>query len=175
MNGIDTIDSYNYNEDQHYAFIDDVDGVSLERIDPDGSSNAASNWHSAASVVGFATPTYQNSQYFQFERDAATVISLPLTTFSPDGDGFDDFLLVDYETEGAGWSSNVKIFDSKGRLIKDLVQSELLESTGTLKWDGETNDGIKAPMGIYILWVELFNTEGDTQHFKETFVLAGQL
>jgi len=39
------------------------DGVALERINPDVSSNDENNWHSAAESVGFGTPGYKNSQF----------------------------------------------------------------------------------------------------------------
>ena len=57
------VDEVKYKDDWQFALIDNAEGVSLERIDPDGISQNASNWHSAASTAGYGTPTYKNSQY----------------------------------------------------------------------------------------------------------------
>jgi len=169
------IDEFDYTEDYHNALLDDKNGVSLERIDFDAPTQAASNWHSAAESVGFTTPTSQNSQFLINNIVGEDIITIPNTTFSPDGDGFEDFLLINYETEGAGYIANVKVFDARGRLMKDIVKNELLAAQGSFKWDGSIADDNKAKIGIYVLWIELFNPDGDIQHFKKACVVAGRL
>ena len=62
-----------------------------------------------------------------------------------------------------------------GRQIKQIAANELLASEGVYKWDGTTGDGQKARLGIYVVWAELFTTEGQVEQFKETCVLAGKL
>ncbi len=59
----DIADEVNYSADWHFKLIDNTEGVSLERIDPDGPSQNALNWHSAASTAGYGTPGYKNSQF----------------------------------------------------------------------------------------------------------------
>lgn len=61
-NDVLIIDAFDYKEDFHHPLLDDVNGISLERLNPDGPSQDANNWHSAAKFAGYATPTYQNSQ-----------------------------------------------------------------------------------------------------------------
>ena len=51
-NGI-VIDDVTYSDDWHFQLLDDEDGKSLERIEPSGESNNASNWHTAAEAIGF--------------------------------------------------------------------------------------------------------------------------
>lgn len=169
------IDELQYNADFHNELLDDFNGVSLERIDPDRLTQSDDNWHSAAQSVGFATPTYQNSQFVVAVAPDNQLLDIPIKTVSPDGDGFQDVLLINYQTEQTGFLANFKIFDAKGRLIKDLVQNELLANTGTLKWDGSTNDEVKARIGIYILWGELTHPDGTVNGVKETIVVAGRL
>ncbi|HYM94980.1 MAG TPA: lamin tail domain-containing protein, partial [Chitinophagaceae bacterium] len=54
----DVTDEVDYDHSWHFKLIDNVDGVALERIDPDEPSQDANNWHSAASAAGYGTPTY---------------------------------------------------------------------------------------------------------------------
>ncbi len=60
------IDRFDYNENMHFPLLKDKKGVSLERISPAKPTNDINNWHSASESSGFATPTYQNSQYSTF-------------------------------------------------------------------------------------------------------------
>ena len=56
-----------------------------------------------------------------------------------------------------GYTANIKIFDANGRLVRDLAKNELLNIEGSLKWDGSTDSQIKARIGIYVFWIELFH------------------
>jgi len=169
-----TIDSFDYTEDLHFALIDEEDGVSLERISPNTPTQTTSNWHSAASTVGFGTPTYQNSQ-FRTTSTNSEVFSIPEPVFSPNQDGFQDVLIIEYQVENQGFLANVKIFDAKGRLVRQLYNNELLAPAGTLTWDGLTEDGLKARIGIYVVLAEIFSPNQEAEYFKKTFVLAGNL
>ncbi|MBP8240318.1 MAG: lamin tail domain-containing protein, partial [Saprospiraceae bacterium] len=172
FNGV-VIDAYDYSESWHSPLLDTKDGVSLERIDPSGSSNSAGNWHSAAAAVGFATPGYRNSQFRSSPSLADEMISIPNKTFSPDGDGQEDVLQIFYTAEKAGFLLNLRIFDANGRAVRTLLRSELLGSEGVFKWDGANEEGTKARTGIYILWIELFHPDGQVERLKKTCVLAG--
>ena len=169
------IDEFWYSNAFHNALLDDENGVSLERIDPEGPSQSEANWHSAAQAAGFATPTYQNSQFIKESNPGADLVSIDNNTLSPDGDGFEDFLLINFQTQQNGFVANVQIFDAAGRSIKELAKNELLALEAQLKWDGVMDDGSKARMGIYIVWVELFAPDGAVKHWKDTIVVAGRL
>ncbi|MCB9284759.1 MAG: lamin tail domain-containing protein [Lewinellaceae bacterium] len=168
------IDAVDYSPDWHHPFLQTTRGVSLERIDPWGASHSPANWHSAAAQAGYATPTAPNSQLFRVPEGEAP-FSMPYSVFSPDGDGVADFLLLQYELENSGWTATVRIFDAWGRLVNQLAQNELLATSGTFLWKGEDQNGGKARMGIYILWIQLVHPEGKVKVQKLTCVLAGRL
>ncbi|MBK7869603.1 MAG: lamin tail domain-containing protein [Saprospiraceae bacterium] len=170
-----TIDSFDYSDDLHFALLDDDEGVSLERISTTSPTQSPGNWHSAASTAGFATPGYQNSQFFTGNNNSNKVISLSNNTFSPDGDGFEDILIIEYNADQPGLSVNIRIFDANGRLVKRLIDNESLAAQGNFKWDGTTDDGTKARIGIYVVWTELFSPGGRVEQNKSTCVLAGKL
>lgn len=168
------IDAFDYDDDLHNALLSDKNGVSLERISPEQSTQDRGNWHSAAATVGYGTPTARNSQFLlQPPTPGSDIITLTNNTFSPDGDGNEDVLTFTYAVDKAGYAMNVRIFDAAGREVRNLVNNLLLASEGILKWDGATNDGSRARVGIYVLWVELVHPEGDVERIKLPCVLAG--
>lgn len=170
------VDEFSYTEDYHHPFLDDTDGVSLERISTDISTQLSSNWQSAAANIGFATPTAPNSQRRTTPAQSGTsVFSIENNRFSPDEDGFEDFLLIDYQKAPVDATANIRIFDADGRFIFQLAQNELLATEGSFKWEGQTSEGLMARMGIYIVWIELFSPDGTVEREKKTCVLAKQL
>jgi hypothetical protein len=168
------LDLFIYDEKMHYALLNDTKGVSLERIDFERPTKDRTNWHSAAASVGYATPGYKNSQYND-AGEADDVIEITPEVFSPDEDGMNDVVNINYKFNAPGFVANVKIYDSKGRMIKDLVRSELLGTTGTFSWDGITDTREKARMGIYIIFFEAFDLSGTVKQYKKTCVLGGKL
>ncbi len=95
--------------------------------------------------------------------------------FSPDNDGYDDFLQITYHFEKSGYMLNLQIFDSKGRFVKQLVKNELLGTDGYFTWDGTTEAKEKAQIGIYILNFEVFDMNKNLKKYKKSIVLGGKL
>ncbi len=167
------IDELEYFDSWHYSMLNHSKGVSLEKINLYGG-NQQSNWHSAASSVNYGSPAYQNSQY-KADGESPLQFELVPEIFSPDNDGFDDVLQINYQMDNTGYTLNLVIYDSKGRKIKHLVQNELLATTGSFYWDGETENHEKAAMGIYILLFEYFDLNGQVKAEKLSVVLGGYL
>ena len=170
----DVIDEVNYDKSWHFKLIDNEDGVSLERIDPVGSSQEPTNWHSAASTAGYGTPTYKNSQYKLINSVNATIEVVP-KVFSPDNDGRDDIATVQYQVTEPGFIANITIFDAAGRPIRNLIRNGTLGLQGYWNWDGLDDKGNKLPVGTYIVFSEIFNLQGKKEKFKNVVVLARKL
>ncbi|HEY0030833.1 MAG TPA: lamin tail domain-containing protein [Bacteroidia bacterium] len=168
------IEHFTYYNNMHFGLLNDTKGISLERINFNRNTNDRTNWHSAAASVGFATPGYKNSQYSDAgETDNA--IEITPAVFSPDEDGTADVVNINYHFDAPGYTANVTIYDSKGRIVKLLVRNEMLSTKGTFSWDGINDDREKAAIGIYIVFFEVFDLSGDVKHYKKTCVLAGKL
>ena len=168
------IDKVSYQDKWHFDLLDNTDGVSLERIDPNGNSDSEFNWHSAAEDIGFATPGRVNSQF----RPAVSngEISFTDDIFSPDNDGYQDILQVSYNLTNSGLLGKAQIYDDRGRLVRTVFTNELLGSSGTFSWDGTTNQQVKASIGVYVLVFEVFSTDGGVFFTKQkAFTLAGKL
>lgn len=169
------LDYFEYLDDYHFPLIDDKNGVSLERIDYEATTNDPNNWHSAASDVGYATPAYQNSSFYINNITGEDLIYLAEDVISPDGDGYQDFLLINYNVDAPGYVVDISIYDAKGVLVKNLVNGELLNYEGSFQWDGSTNQGDKARIGIHIVHIRAFNPNGELRTFKKTCVVAGKM
>jgi len=169
------IDKLVYSGDWHFALLNETKGVSLERIHFDRATQDATNWHSAAEAAGYGTPGYKNSQFSSSAPDD-NAVSVPKEVFSPDNDGIDDVLNITYNFDEPGFVANVRIYDARGRLVRTLLQNELLGTEkGTLSWDGITDERDKARIGIYVIYFEAFNTAGKVKKYKRQCVLAGRL
>ena len=165
------IDRVNYSSDFHHVIIKNTEGISIERLDYERPSGDDTNWHSAASSVGFATPGLQNSQ-FKIATNFSENVILEPQTFSPDNDGFNDVLNINYAFDAPGNVANIEIMDTDGRPIKILSQNELLAISGTISWDGSSDNSLKARAGMYIVHFQIFNEKGENQRFKKVCVLA---
>jgi hypothetical protein len=166
------IDQFAYHQNMHFRLLDDVRGVSLERIRLHGDSSAG-NWQSAAGSAGYATPGYQNSQARpEIISDRAWTIEPKVIT--PDGDGIQDFAILNFKLDRGGYVANITIFDARGREIRRLVRNETLGTTGHYLWDGTTAQGTKAPIGYYVISIELFGLDGQTRSYKETVVVGAR-
>ena len=168
------IDEAEYNESMHYPLLVSTKGVSLERINPNIPAYYDDNWHSAAESVGFGTPGYQNSQYNE-NTNQENEISLDKESFSPDNDGFDDVLGINYKFNKAGYTGSFYIFDSSGRLVKTLATNELLGTEGKYIWNGIDEYNNKVKIGAYILFVKVYDLEGNVKTYKKAFVVAGRI
>lgn len=168
------VDELSYSEKWHFGLINDDEGVALERINPNDSSQKQSNWHSAASTTGYGTPTYKNSQSQQVNPMNATIEISP-KIFSPDNDGLDDIATISYRVAEPGYVANITIFDANGRLVRYFVKNALLGLSGNWHWDGLNENGQKLAIGTYIIYTEIFNLNGKKKRFKNTIVLSGKL
>lgn len=168
---LEVADRLTYSADWHNVLIKDPNGISLERMDYNRETQNQDNWHSAAKTVGYGTPGLLNSQYFPAQDFSENIVIEP-ETFSPDNDGFEDVLNINYSFDNGGNVANVIIYDAEGRLVKQLVNNELLAAQGTITWDGSSEDDTKARSGIYIISFEIHDEKGGTSQFKKTCVLA---
>lgn len=161
------IDAFDYSEKQHFSQLEDLNGVSLERISPDSDQ-----WFSASASVNYATPGYQNSVFLKPGIGTEETFSFENKTFSPNQDGADDQLVIRYKLPDNGYLVDINIFDQYGRKIRTLVNNELLGGEGFLLWDGVGEQGEKLSIGIYFVVFEAYNTNGTVLFDRKPAILA---
>jgi hypothetical protein len=153
------IDSMVYMSKMHTAFLRDDEGVSLERISFNVNDDMSSNWRSASSTSGYATPGYTNSN----ARSAMAVedgsITIDPEIIQP-GVANHDFAQINYHFDRNGLIANVRVYDQQGRTIRRIAENEMIGSEGFFRWEGDRDNASKAQTGYYMLFFEVFDLDG---------------
>jgi len=171
---LEILDEFSYSSKMHSPFLADEEGVSLERISPEKPTSDRNNWASAAASVGFATPGQPNSQMVS-ETEIQDEITPDPKAFSPNGDGYNDELNIQFKFSKPGYIANVRIFDVAGRQVKFLIKNQSLAQDGSWLWDGKNESGQKLGIGVYIILVEVFDQEGQVKKIKKTCTITDRL
>ncbi|HEY8733276.1 MAG TPA: hypothetical protein VIL90_01840 [Puia sp.] len=167
----DVIDELHYDHHWHSPLLADESGVALERIHSDDPTSLASNWISASAPSGYGTPGYKNSEY-SADSAGTDLLSLDPNVFSPDMDGYQDFLYIRYHLPAAGFIGSISVYDIYGRMVRKLVNNILWGTAGSFRWDGLDDKQNLLPMGHYVMYIELFLPEGRVIKKKLVCVLA---
>jgi hypothetical protein len=168
------LDDFAYNENMHFQGLISTEGVSLERINPNNETNLTSNWISAAQSIGFGTPGLKNSSY-DIDETLVNVVGFKSKTFSPDNDGVDDRLIINFDLGKSGYVANIRVYNSFGREVRRLASNLTLSTNDELFWDGLLASKERAPIGIYVFYFELYHPDGEVKAYKKTCVLGGKL
>lgn len=161
----DTIERMCYSSQWHYPLLSDVKGVSLERIRATNSSCERTAWHSAAGDGGYATPGTVNSQRVAMEQGTGEVELVP-RVFSPDNDGREDVLSIDYRFPDPGRIVQVHVFSESGRMVCQALPTTLAGTEGSFLWDGNDESGQPVMEGSYIVFVETIALSGEVNRYK---------
>jgi len=145
------VDMARYSRDMHMELLEDPRGVSLERISAERSGSDPDNWHSAASIEGYATPGRENSQS-SAGGSPEGLLSVEPEVFSPDNDGYQDLLQITLSPEGYGWVVRLWISDLHGNKIRMLANNHLAAPSAVYTWNGEGEDGSMQAMGFYVIF-----------------------
>lgn len=168
------IDSFDYNPNMHNKNFPVTKNISLERINPNIDTNEKSNWRSSVSAYG-GTPGTNNSIAVMNEKFSSGLIISP-NPFSPDDDGFEDFSIINYTLPFSIAQIRVRIYDSKGRFIRSLVDAYPGGTNGSIIFDGKDESGKALRLGIYIILFEAVDQiNGEQIKLKSTVVVAKKL
>jgi len=160
------IDELNYTDDMHYPLLPVKTAVSLERVDPRSPSSATGNWHSASSDVNHATPGWANSQFMKLDSADNSNIRLFPALISPDNDGLDDLLNIQYQFKETGNLLSAYVFNQNGQLVAKIIDNKLCGTAGSFSWNGFDAKNNRLPPGVYVVLIETFNLSGKTLRLK---------
>ena len=168
------MDDMVYSEEMHFALIDDDEGVSLEKLNPDLDGQLSSSWHSASETLSFASPGLVNSQYIGEGRQEDGFTISP-DIFSPDNDGYMDVCQISFQTDQPGSVASLTILDQHGSRVKSLAKEVLLATDNHFIWDGSEDEGGKAKAGYYIILLEVYRPGSRVMRKVRSVVLAHYL
>ncbi|MFZ1320210.1 MAG: lamin tail domain-containing protein [Ignavibacteria bacterium] len=169
-----SIDAVSYEASFHNPNLIDTKGISLEKINPAIRSDVNSNWSSSANISG-GTPGKINSIYTTGVKSESKVNISP-NPFSPDGDGHEDFTVINFNLNVKIAQIRVKIYDIKGRVVRTLMSNSISGNKGEIIFNGLDDNQQKLRTGIYILLIEVIDDKnGTSDNLKVPLVIASKL
>ena len=166
------VQQFDYLDDYHYELLENVDGVSLERVSYEHQVNDPNNWRSASSTVGFASPGRLNSQSVKSRTGGGQLVVEPKVIVPGNSGSGRDFATINYSFDQGGKFANVTIYDQSGRSVKQMANGASLSSSGFFRWDGTTDSGRMARMGYFVIVFDVYDGNGNRSILKETIVVG---
>lgn len=147
---------------------------STEKFHPEFDSNDPRRWGVAVNRRAM-TPGEQNSLFLE-ELPAEGTLVLEPNPFSPDNDGRDDYLNLQYRLPFEQGVLKIQIFDMLGRTIATPCWNLYVAQEGACTWDGKRSNGELARIGIYIVKISARDQSTSRSWEKvKTVVLAKKL
>jgi hypothetical protein len=163
---LDKIDEVIYKEEMHFSLLSGFEGIALEKTGPCLKSEEAGNWHSATESSGWGTPGATNSVFTDMPAES-DIVTFSSSKISPDNDGFEDFLVINFSLTGNGNIISATVFDETGNYVKKIASNLLAGPKASLIWDGTSDDGSLLRTGIYIVYITLYDDTGKTNKWKK--------
>ena len=166
----DIIDSLTYSDTWHYSELNSTENISLERICPN-KKNVSTNWFSASSNSGYGTPGLPNSSISDVIKEYERVF-IDQDVVTPNNDGINDFLRVNFNMNKTGWTGSMKVVNSTGIVVHTIVPHFLFGSSDRISWNCELLEKSMLSAGIYVLFVQMFHSDtGEKLNKKITFYI----
>ncbi len=167
------MDGFQYSDKLHFYLLNSPNGVSLERLNGYSGDLENVQWQSAASTAGFATPAYLNSHRVGLnENSNSGNIEVANEVFSPDNNGYEDLLAINYHFDEPSAILSLAIFTKDGFPVKDLLVNQTISNEGQIFWDGFTDKGKLALPGRYLVWAKSFSLASGAKVFRSSCVVA---
>ena len=150
----------------------DVDpGTSLEKINPNLNGQISDNWAASVDISG-SSPGRINSVFADI-LPAESQLQIHPNPFSPDDDGFEDVTIIQVNIPFETAFINIRIYDTRGRLIRFLADSIPAAHESHFVWDGKDDNNRVARIGAYICFVEALNSNKNVvRQLKSTIILV---
>jgi flagellar hook assembly protein FlgD len=99
------------------------------------------------------------------------MIEIIQTDFSPNNDGLNDLLTINYKMSNPGNSISIYAFNFNGMMVRKIVDNQLCGTSGTFIWDGLNQHKQRVNPGVYIIFAEILDLRGKQMKFKKAIAL----
>ena len=175
INGLSqTIDSIRYDQNWHFKWLANVEGISLERLSSQMQGTDANAWHSSSSLEGGASPGYENTQ-IQIETHSDHYFSVSSLALSPQQNDQTAICVIHYQLPETDAVISIDVYNIEGELVKSVLPATHIGVKGTIVWDG--SDAFMQPCipGVYIVLVQGVLPSGQPIKEKMCVVVSGQM
>lgn len=163
----DSLDAAAWHDGLHHPGLSQSAGVSLERVDADGSGMEASNWRSSVDPAG-GTP---GVAAFSARTGPATGRWLRTpAVFHPEEAGERASIVI--ETRHGPAVADVEIYDLTGRQVRTLAAGRILHDSLSVWWDGLDDAGRPLPSAPYVVFARFVDRAGLVRAARKALVLA---
>jgi len=169
-NSLNVIDRVDYKSSMHLLFLSGNDGIALEKVGTNLSSDYSYNWHSASETCNWGTPGAPNSVLVS-EPEGKIGMTLSSERISPDGDGFEDVLAISIVPGGIDNIVTVTIFNDRGYVVKNLAERFVTGEKAIFVWDGKAENGSGLMPGLYLIIADCYNPAGNIRKWKDVCAL----
>jgi hypothetical protein len=159
------IDEFRYSDRFHHALINQREGLSIERVDPDLPSDDPNNWMTASTLSGYATPGYENSVLS--DPGPGWELTCSSDYLSPDNDGIDDIITIHLESDHPGIIGSLAVYTLNGEMVCPIEKRSLSGTDEYLEWDGKNVKSEITGAGLYLLYGEFIDDKGNSKFFKK--------
>lgn len=150
------VDSIYYDKEFHSALLNDDDGVALEKLDTNQSGLNGNVWASVGEDKNYAQPGCQNQ--FAQNTTSTDAFSLAHPYF---GNTANPKAGVKYQFKNGVYQISIYIVDKRGLIVKQLANNSTVSKNGVIYWDGVSQDGKNAAIGIYFVKIIAISDLGD--------------
>ena len=86
---------------------------------------------------------------------------------TPDSDGLDDVLVINFTSPSVENVLNVIVFDANGYQVRTLAENTSTGYEATFTWDGTADNGSLVSTGLYVIWISAYDTSGNVNRWKK--------
>lgn len=163
------IDSVRYSDDWHEDYLTETKDVSLEKLQPNLTSNEETNWLSCTDEDG-GTPLRANS-YTGVIANSGTISVTP-NPYSPSSSS-EPYIVIEFESGYRNALYDCTIYYENGSVARKLAESKFVAERGIITWNGRDDRGDILPLGPYPVVVTATDQRsGESVVLKELIVIA---
>lgn len=146
--------------DYKHSWKPEIDDISLERRDPSSDVNSGNNWGGCIDVRG-CTPGEENSIALKKEEppniEEINYLYISKTAFNPEKEN----IKIYYKVNNSSFIK-ICIYNSEGVLFDEILNKSVSSGSDSIDFDGKDRNGNYLSAGLYLIYMEIIDSENNT-------------